>query len=420
MPTPILYRARHVFPVSAPPIGDGAVVVVDDRIKAVGSADELMARFPAARVVDLGTSALLPAAINAHTHLELTGLAGSITEGLPFAEWIVELVRVRRQATPADLARAAADGAAMARASGTAAIGEICTHGLSVAPILASGLRGIIYAEVLGINPAQAADLLLTGQSRIHAWRTEYGEEQVRFGLSLHTPYTVSAELFRLATRWCVEEEVPLCIHAAESPAETEWLLSHQGPITDLLYRPMGLPFDPAGPPRCSPIAYLDRLGVLASRPLLAHGVQVDATDLVTLAATNTPVAHCPRSNSRLLCGRLPYAAYRAAGVPLALGTDSLASSPSLSLWDELIFAGSTHAAAGEAPAPEDLLRLATVDGAAALGLASELGSIEVGKRAMMACAALTPLAAHERERADLTLAALCAGRLSVQALPVG
>jgi 5-methylthioadenosine/S-adenosylhomocysteine deaminase len=410
-----LYRACHVFPVSTAPILDGAVVVADGRIQAVGAYAVLAERFGAARMVDLGESALLPAAVNAHTHLELTGLAGRIPAGLEFAEWIIELVRVRRQCTIEELARAAADGAAMARAAGTAALGEISTLGLCVEPMLRNGLRGVVYYELLGTDPAQAPELLRRGQERVRAWRLEYGEDQLRFGLSLHTPYTVSAELFRLATRWCGEEQVPLSIHAAESPAESLWLHTHNGPITERLYRPLGLPLDPSGPPRCSAVAYLDRLGVLAARPLLAHGVQVDASDLARLTAATTPVAHCPRSNEQLLCGRMPYGAYRAAGVAMALGTDSLASSPSLSVWDELAAAYDIHAAADDAPAPADLLRLATLGGAEALGLAGELGSLEVGKCAELVCVPLTPLDERDRGETRAVLAALCTGALVVQ-----
>jgi aminodeoxyfutalosine deaminase len=419
MPMMTLYRASHVFPVSEAPIRNGAVLVDGGSIQAIGPFAALSDHFTSARAVDLGDSALVPAAVNTHTHLELTGFAARIPEGLEFTEWILELIRIRRQCTVEDLAQAAAEGAAMARAAGTSAIGEISSLGLAVEPLLRNGLRGIVYFELLGVDPAQAPDLLRRGQERIRAWRADYGEGQLRFGLSLHAPYTVSTELFRLATRWCEEEGVPLSIHTAESPAESEWLTDHTGPITERLYRSLGLPLNPAGPPRCSPVAYLDWLGVLAVRPLLAHGVQVDHVDLVRLAATQTPVAHCPRSNARLRCGRLPYSAYRAAGVRMSLGTDSLASSPSLSVWEELAFAYDTHAAAGQPPAPADMLRTATLGGAEALGLAGELGSLAVGKRAEMVCTPLTPLEARDREDAEVVLAALCAGRLTPKLVEV-
>lgn len=413
-----LVRARHVFPVAAAPIPDGAVAVEAGRIVAVGAAAALMARYPSARLRDLGETALFPAAVNAHTHLELSGLAEAIPAGLPFAEWIVALVRARRVLTHADYERASERGVASARASGTAAVGEICTFGASVRPIVESGLRGVVYFELLGVNPADAPELLARGRDQIARWRDEYAGAPVRFGLSLHTPYTVSAELFRLASAWCAGEGVPLSIHAAESPAETDWLRDTSGPIRDVLYAAAGWPVEPERAPGCTPVRYLERLGALAAKPLLAHGVEVDADDLALLSAGDVPVAHCPRSNARLLCGRLPYAAYRAAGVRLGLGTDSLASSPSLSLWDEAAAAFAAHTAAGETPTPHDLLRLATLESARALGVDADLGSLVAGKAAELACAALSPLTERERADAGAVLLALAHGRLDVRRVP--
>ena len=146
------------------------------------------------------------------------------------------------------------------------------------------------------------------------------------------------------------------------------------------------------------------------AQTLLAHGVQVDADDLALLHETRTCVAHCPRSNTRLLNGRLPWAAYRAAGVRLALGTDSLASAPSLSIWEEAAYAADLHTRAGEAPTPADLLRLATLDGANALGLADDLGALKPTKLARFAAA---PLGRSSRQprHPRRCMAAMMAGR---------
>lgn len=407
-----LYTARYVYPVTSAPIADGAVATEDGRIVAVGAAAELGERFPQARRVDLGDSALLPAFANAHTHLELTGHAGTIPEGLPFADWVMALVAESRKRTPENFIRAAEVGIALLRAAGVAAVGEICTYGASVRPIVESGLRGIVYFELLSPYPEHAAETLARGQVTLAEWRATYPAASVRFGLSLHTPYTVSAELFEMTTEWCLAEAIPLCIHAAESPAETQWLRNASGPIAETLYARAGWPIDPSRAPGCSPIAYLDRLGVLRTQPLLAHGVEVNSDDLGTLARSGSTVAHCPRSNTRLLCERLPYAAYRAAGVPLALGTDSLASSPSLALWEEAVAANELHTAAGEAPAPAELLRMATLDGAAALGVNATLGSLEAGKLAELTAARLDQLDQCDCQDADAVLAALVTGRI--------
>ena len=396
-----IYRARHVFPVTADPLIDGGLAVEDGRIVAVGPSAGLLARYPAARLVDLGESALLPAAVNAHTHLELTGLDGAIPEELPFAEWIVALVRARRQYGFDDFTRFAEDGIASLRAAGTAAVGEICTYGASALPLVESGLRGVLYYEVLGVDPEAGPALLESAKQQIQRWQREYAGTRVSFGLSLHATYTVSARLFSLASEWCAGEGIPLCIHAAESPAESEWLLDHTGPLRDVLYAAAGWPVDGEATPGCTPVTHLERLGALAASPLLAHGVHVGPNELRVLRDAGAAVAHCPRSNARLQCGRLPLGAYRAAGVPLSLGTDSLASSPSLSVWDEVVAAQELHATAGETPDAHELLRLATLNGALALGVDAHLGSLEPGKDAEMAFASLGPL--DERARADST-----------------
>ncbi len=162
---------------------------------------------------------------------------------------------------------------------------------------------------------------------------------------------------------------------------------------------------------------YLSDLGALGPQTLLAHGVQVDADDLALVAAAGSAVAHCPHSNTRLLNGRLPLGAYRAAGVRLALGTDSLASAPSLSLWGEAAYAADLHASAGEPLTPTEALRLATLGGADALDIANDLGSLEPGKLALFASAALDELSSADRATPATALAAVMAGRATLGAL---
>ncbi|MDE3231121.1 MAG: amidohydrolase family protein, partial [Chloroflexota bacterium] len=369
MPELTLLTARYVYPVTAAPITDGGVAVTGERIFAVGPAADLAARYPGARRVALGEAALLPAAINAHTHLELTALEGAIPPGLDMASWILALISARRALDDAALRASAAEGVRRSLASGVAAIGEICSAGQSVGPIVESDLRGVVYYELLSGDPARADETLARGQAQLARWRDEYPGARVRFGLSLHAPYTVSTPLFERSAAWARAEGVPISIHAAESPAETQWLRDRSGPIRETLYATLGLPADLEPAARRSPMRYLSERGALSRETLLAHGVQVDADDLALVAASGAAVAHCPHSNTRLLNGRLPWAAYRAAGVRLALGTDSLASAPSLSIWDEAAYTADLHTHAAESPTPAELLRLATLDGADALGL---------------------------------------------------
>lgn len=414
-----LISARYLYPVTSEPVEHGAVLVESERIVAVGSLEALAARHPDAWRIDLGEALLLPAAINAHTHLELTALESAIPEGLEMASWIVALLEARGSLDDAAMRASAEEGVRRTLASGVAAVGEICSAGQSVGPVVESGLRGVVYYELLNGDPEQADATLARGQARLARWEAEYPGAHVRFGLSLHAPYTVSRPLFERTAAWCRAEGVPLCIHAAESPAETQWLRDRTGPIRDTLYASIGRPADLEAAPGVPPIQYLREVDALGAGTLLAHGVEVDSEDLALLARTRTTVAHCPRSNARLLNGRMPWAAYRAAGVRLALGTDSLASSPSLSVWEEAAYTMALHAAAGEYPAPEDVLRLATLDGARALGVADELGSLEAGKRAALAWAPLTGANDQASASAESALAALLAGDIQARALVI-
>jgi cytosine/adenosine deaminase-related metal-dependent hydrolase len=168
----------------------------------------------------------------------------------------------------------------------------------------------------------------------------------MQVGLSLHAPYSCHPELLRAGAAWCRQEKFPLCLHAAEAPFETEWLLSGKigrGPRSlrwvgkDLTSRPFGFP-------GLRPIPYLASLGVLAARPLLVHAVQVTAEDIRLIRESRCPVVHCPRSNHLLSGGRMPLELYLAEKIPVYLGTDSLASSPSLDIREEAAFAQKIHA----------------------------------------------------------------------------
>ena len=251
-------------------------------------------------------------------------------------------MNARRELAPQGMApyRAAVEaGIAALRASGTEVVGDITATGESVEPLLDSGLRGCVYYEVLGLNREEALQRLDQARQRINDWRKREGA--MRVGITVHAPYSCHPDLFREAARWCLAEDVPLCIHAAESPAETQLLAWHMGDFLEL-QRTFNLPTFSA--PGQLPIAYLEDLGVLEAKPLLVHCIEVSEADIARIARSGAAVAHCPRSNQRLRCQRMPLEKFLAVGVPLLLGTDSLASSPSLDVREEAEAAIQLHA----------------------------------------------------------------------------
>src|SRR5436305_7912886 len=157
-----IYKTQYNYPISIPPITNGVLAIDGERITAIGSAQEVMQQYPGAQVTDLGRVMLLPQAVNAHTHLELTALAALGREYAverSFVQWIRNLVTIWR-ATPAEVqVEGSREGCRMISESGTAAVGDISNTHASLAPLLESALYGLIFHEILNPEPADASPL---------------------------------------------------------------------------------------------------------------------------------------------------------------------------------------------------------------------------------------------------------------------
>jgi len=377
-PVARILTARWVFPVSAPPIAEGAVAIRGGRIVGVGRRADLVAAWPGASRLDLPEAAILPGLVNCHTHLELSGLSPQVADGT-FSSWLVALIEKRRGVPIAQQAAAAEAGARRLIESGTTCVGDVSTAGQSLAPLLGVGLRGVVYREILGLRAEEAEWRRDAAQADLRAMEQAARSGLIRVGLSPHSPYSLSEELFRECAAVLSGSRLPCCIHAAESLEEAEFLSTGRGAIPDLLYPAVGCRVPPVRRRAESPIAYLDALGILACGPMLIHAVHADGTDIRRMARSGVSVAHCPRSNARLSGGLAPVADFLARGIPVGLGTDSLASVPTLDLWDEMRAALAAH---GGRLAPRQVLEMATLGGARALGLADRVGSLDAGKRA--------------------------------------
>jgi cytosine/adenosine deaminase-related metal-dependent hydrolase len=378
----IVFRAAWVCPVSRPPIRDGWVAVADGHIAGVGGpADQ------PAITRDLGATAVIPGLVNAHTHLELSWLRGRVPPAGTFVDWIKQLFVTRggRIERPDDarVTDAARQAAREMRESGTAAVGDISNSLASVEPIRASGLRGVVFHELLGFNLAHGESVVKTRPLRQTAARL--GSGRVRVTVAPHAPYSVSAEMFRAIRDEVTRSEVPITsVHLAESEGEVDFLRDGSGPWPAIL-KLVGSTREDWSPPGVGPVEYLDSLGVLDSRTLVVHGVQLGDSALQRLAALGCTLVTCPRSNQWVGVGVPPVDRFFASGVKVAIGTDSLASVEDLNLFEEL----KTMRWLAPRVAARDLLESATRTGAEALGLDGELGTIDVGKRAELVAVAL-------------------------------
>jgi cytosine/adenosine deaminase-related metal-dependent hydrolase len=402
----IRVRARDLLPVNAPPVRDGAAVLVRDGVVvAVGRDRDVPTA--GARTIDLGDAVVLPGLINAHAHLELSWMADTPPRGDDWAAWVADLVRRRTQEDPVR-ARRAADGAMHAVcARGTVAIGDVANGDAAIDALIGSGLHGVIFREVFRLRDDDvdpALDRLDADLERIDRRLAATGG-RLRASPSPHAPHTTAPRLVRGLVARARSRGVPFTVHAAESPAEVRWLADGGGPLA-AFYRDRGL-HDPGwSPPGVSPIEALDRLGAIGPDTLLVHAVHLADGDVDRIRERGATVVTCPRSNRRLRVGRAPVETLLRAGVPVALGTDSLASTPDLDPFAELAALREDHPGL----APGDAIRIATGNGARALGLGETFGAIAPGRRAAL-------VAVHPATPGDDPEETVTSGPVSVAAL---
>lgn len=383
----IRYRARWVVPISSAPIADGVVAVDGDRIAYVGPA----AGAPAGSDEQFGNAVLLPGLVNAHTHLELTAMRGFL-EDLDFRQWILRLTAARREVLDYDaLLDSARYGVEEGVRAGVTSYADTGDSGTAMRAMRDAGVRGINYQEVFGPDPAQCAASIAGLREKVAALR--YLETPlVRVGVSPHAPYTVSDDLFRATASLARELGLPMAVHIAESDLEQQLVVDAAGPFADGL-RKRGIAVDKRA---ASPIDLLSKLGVLGEQPLLIHCVRVSANDIATIAGSGSPVAHCPASNAKLGHGVAPLAELLAAGIHVGLGSDSMASNNRMDLLEEARLALLSQRArfgSFDTPSAADVLAMATIGGATAIGLGDQVGTLEEGKQADLAVFSLDAVA---------------------------
>ncbi|HVG36032.1 MAG TPA: amidohydrolase family protein [Pyrinomonadaceae bacterium] len=388
-----LYSARWVLPISAGVIEHGAVAVEGTRIVGVGPRQALLSRFPEADVNDFNEAAILPGFVNTHSHLELTAMRGFLEDvENDFFAWLKKLTVARlERMTPDDLYISAAWGAVEAARAGVTCLGD--ASDTASAPLRALervGLRGTVYQEGFGPDPKLAQEHFEKLREKIFKLR-EYESQRVRLGVSPHSPYTVSAPQLELITEFALAERLPLMMHAAESLAEEQFLRQGSGPFAEGLAR-RGIEWKAPG---VSTIQYLKNLGVLRTKPLLAHCIRVDDADMEAIKETGTSIAHCPKSNAKLGHGRAPFAAFVEHDLKVGLGSDSVASNNTCDMLEEARFAILNSRTTLNQANPErmldvnDVLFAATLGGARSLGLDDQTGALSEGLDADLTVIAL-------------------------------
>jgi aminodeoxyfutalosine deaminase len=415
-------RARWLVPAGGECIADGAVVAEAGRILRVGPWRDI-ARLagPDDHVEHLPDSALLPGLVNAHTHLSLSDMRGKFRPTKNFGGWIARLAARRLLRTEAAMRRAVADGAAESAAAGTVAGADLTYDAAFDECLSRDPARWTVFVEVMRFGRAgeerlaealAAAERLEqicrvplaacqpvpseqnTGGQAASGTPTDRGH--LRVGLSPHAPYTVAPEMFARIRREADRRGWPLSTHLHETEDEIAFTERGEGTLHGWLSAARFLPRDwrPAG---LRPIPMLAAAGFFSGPVLVGHANYVTDEDIAILARSGSSVAFCPRSHAFFKHRDHPWRRLLAAGVNVCLGTDSLASSPSLSVLDEarFLFAQSPDAD------PRVILDMATRRGAMALGLGDEVGDLAPGLVAEF-CAVDVPADVTDPRRAIL------------------
>jgi cytosine/adenosine deaminase-related metal-dependent hydrolase len=371
-----IYSARWVLPISAPPIENGAVAVEGQQIVGVGRRAEIVERFPEFCVVLLGEAVILPGLVNTHTHLELTALRGYLeNEETDFFAWLRKLTIARlERMTPDDIRVSATWGACEAVRAGITCVDDASDSAMmSMLALRDVGLRGIVYQESFGPDARLATENFEKLKNKLHELRG-VESDLVRAGVSPHSPYTVCGPQLELIAELAHAEGLPLMMHAAESEAEALFLREGCGPFAEGLAK-RAIEWKA---PEVSTIQYLKQIGILDTRPLLAHCIRVDDADIESLRSSGAKVAHCPKSNAKLGHGRAPFAKFVEAGIVVGLGSDSVASNNTCDILEEARFAALLSRAAGARISAEDALRVATFGGELKEGAQADLAVVSL------------------------------------------
>jgi cytosine/adenosine deaminase-related metal-dependent hydrolase len=373
---PVLYVASCLVPDASKEFSPGAVAVAVGGGGGAGAPADVERRIPAGfDRRDLPGLAIIPGLVNAHTHLSIPRLAGReeplASSSLSFMDWILRVIEWKRNAPPGEFRGNVEASAREAIAGGTTAVGEIA--GPDIAAYASLPLRSRVFVEGIGFHPEVAGTVLSSVEEALGCI-DGFSRAGVRIapGISPHTLYTCGPGLLRSLAQLGERRNIPLALHLAESPAEMAFLASGEGEVSTRLYPAVGKDvsfFRGLGEPIP---AYLRKTEILREGLVLVHNVHLSRREIDDLQGSGAIFVLCPRSNAAHRNGSPDVTHFLDAGIPVALGTDSLGSVSTMSMWEEMREAAELYRGG---LSPEEvgraLFRAATENGARALKLSS-------------------------------------------------
>lgn len=394
---PVLYRARYTMPMSTPLLENGAVVVQNGVIVAVGNYADLKCQFPSAIYHDFGDVILMPGLINAHCHLDYTMMRNQLQPGSAFTSWIQGLNKIKFSLQEENVVAAMVQGWEELYSWGCTSVANIVSFSALLEKLPASPLRLWQLIEVMDIRgPQQGKEGLLIAESFFNKNNESDGGGKIKFGISPHAPPTTSQELYRGSAYLAQQYNIPFCTHLAESEEEFEMFTQGSGVLFNFL-KSFGR--DISDCRFQTPLQALLNNDLLPRGALLVHMNCLTSKDRELLAQRGNDffVVHCPKTHRFFERAPFDWKFFQQNKYRLLLGTDSLASNDELNLFSEI----QLFAATAPELAPEEILKMVTLNPAEALGMKGKLGELNAGAFADMIA---IPFSGKKREAAEVVL----------------
>ena len=400
-----LVTARWIVPVEPANVvlENHSIAIKDNRIVDLLPRDQAQARYPDAKERAMNEHVLIPGLINAHAHAAMSLLRG-LADDLPLMQWLEEAIwpAEGKYVSPQFVRDGSLLAAAEMLRGGITTCNEMYFFPDAAAEAFdATGMRAVIGVTAIEFPTPYASNVdeyLKKGLAARDKWR---GHERIRFSMAPHAPYTVSDDTFRRIANLANELDAAVHIHVHETAFEVEESLKQHG---------------------MRPLERLARLGIAGPGMIAVHAVHLDNQDMDILASHGASVAHCPSSNMKLASGIAPVSTLIDRGVKVALGTDGAASNNRLDLFNEMrhaaLLAKVSTGNATTLPAAR-VLRMATLDGAEALGMEKDIGSLEIGKLADICAVGLSEIETQPCFN-PISHLVYCAGREHVTDVWVG
>ena len=347
-------------------LAPGAIAIEGARIVDIGTPEAVAGRYRSADTIDVRGDVVMPGLVNTHTHAPMVLYRG-LADDLALMDWLQKYIfpAEARTVTPGFVRAGTRLAALEMIRSGTTTYADMYYFEEEIARVTkAAGLRGVLGQTIIQF-PAPDAKTPAEGLARTARFIREFRRDDLIVpAVAPHSMYTLDAETLQASRRLADREDVPLIIHLAETRDEVAIAKQKHN---------------------ATPARFLETLGVLGGRTLAAHGVHLTSDDITLLKERRVAVSHNPESNMKLASGTAPVLPLRAAGVPVGLGTDGAASNNDLDMFEAMRQAALLHKLQSGDPRAlpaGDVLAMATREGAEALGMAGEIGSLEPGKRA--------------------------------------